>query len=657
MADPKLLDNPDLRMIMFGGKGGCGKTTSAAAASIYLARRGPEKRVLLASTDPAHSLGDSFGRKVGGEPVQVVELQNLWLLEMDARKLFEEFKARNSGILKTLAERGTYFEKDDIESFFLLSLPGLDEVMAVIELAGTLRRGEFDLIILDTAPTGHTLRLLALPAQMKRWVEVFELMQRKHRFLQMRFRGRRAKDEADLFLEALTNDLNMVESLLKDGSMVEFIPVTIPEPSAIDETARLLLSLKERGVPVRSVIVNRVMENSECPYCSSRKKETDVRIKEIEENFAGYDLMLAPLFPHDIHGLESLGEFAALLFDHEKPVGKPAGESTHSRSPLDFTPATFQDVVSDFMKKKGLEFLFFGGKGGVGKTTMAAATALRIAKGAPSRRILILSTDPAHSLSDCFGFRIGNEITPVIESSAAGHVYALEMDALRMLEVFRGEYRSEIDEIFNAFTARVGDIAFDREVVRGLVDLCPPGLDEIMALKNMLDLRPSFDLFIIDTAPTGHALRLLETPEIALDWLKTILRLLLKYKEIVRLGSVAEKMTGLLKDVKSVKDALTDYLKTEFVTVTIPESLGLLETDRLLHGIGNLGICSGHIIVNMMVPATGCRFCASIREEQERCLRQAKSQWGKRYAVAVVPLLLHPVKGLSALEGIFEGPG
>lgn len=654
MADLRLLDNPTLRLILFGGKGGCGKTTSAAAASICLARQSPGKKVLLASTDPAHSLGDSFERKVGGELLQVEELKNLWLLEMDARKLFEDFKDKNGEAIKKLAERGTYFEKEDIESFFILSLPGLDEVMAVMELARILKRGEFDLIILDTAPTGHTLRLLALPAQMRKWVEVFDLMQEKHRFFQRRFRGKCVKDEADEFLKVLSGDLNMVESLLRDAGSVEFVPVTIPEPAAIDETHRMLKSLRAYGILVRSIIVNRVIGSSECPYCSSRKKEVDGRLKEIEEIFAGYNLLLAPLFPHEIQGMESLSDFAELLFEEQELRVRSERKRGHSQIHLNFAPTNFQDAVSDFLKKKELEFLFFGGKGGVGKTTMAAATALRIARGAPSRKILILSTDPAHSLSDCFGYKIGNNITAVIESSAAGRVYALEMDALQMLDEFRNEYRSDIDEIFNSFTARVGEIAFDREVLRGLVDLFPPGLDEIMAIKRMLELRGTFDLFIIDTAPTGHALRLLETPEIALDWLKTILKLLLKYKEVVRLGSVAEKMMNLLRDVKSVQAALTDYLKTEFVAVTIPESLGLLETGRLLSGIGKLGINSGHIFVNMMFPPTSCRFCSVIREEQMACLQQVIVQWGKRYEVTAVPLLPHPVKGLGALESICD---
>lgn len=656
MAPLGLLDNPDIRLILFGGKGGCGKTTSAAAASICLARYRPGKKVLLASTDPAHSLGDSFEREVGGELTQVDELKNLWLLEMDARKLFEEFKGKNAEVMKTLAERGTYFEKDDIESFFSLSLPGLDEVMAVMELARILKRGEFDMIILDTAPTGHTLRLLALPAQMMRWVEVFDLMQEKHRFLQMHFRGRRVRDGADDFLKTLADDLNMVDSLFRDGRIVEFVPVTIPEPAAIEETGRLLVSLRDHGIRVNSVIVNRVIGKSECPYCSLRKSDVDGRVREIEEIFSGCNLVFAPLFPHEIQGMENLNEFAELVFKDEKFSGQSVKESEHSGAPLNFKPITFQEAISDFSKKKGLEFLFFGGKGGVGKTTMAAATALRIARGEPSRRILILSTDPAHSLSDCFGYRIGNEITPVIESSAAGHVYALEIDALQMLDAFRNEYRSEIDEIFNSFSARVGEIAFDMEVIRGLVDLFPPGLDEIMGLKKMLDLRGTFDLFVVDTAPTGHVLRLLETPEIAVDWLKTILKLLLKYRDVVRLTGVAEKMMNMLRDVKSVQAALIDCKKTEFVAVTIPESLGLLETGRLLAGIGKLGISSGHIFVNMMLPSTGCRFCNAIREGQKRCLQLVNAQWGMRYEVTAVPLLPHPVNGLGALDAVCDEP-
>lgn len=651
MADLKL-DKPGLRLILFGGKGGCGKTTSAAAASLYLARTRPGKKVLLVSTDPAHSLGDSFEREVGGELTRVDELQNLWLLEMDARKFLEDFRKKYEGVMKKLAERGTYFAREDIEGFFSLSLPGMDEVMAVIEVARILKRGEFDLIVLDTAPTGHTLRLLALPSQMKKWVEVFDLMQEKHRLLQMRFGGRSVRDDADEFLSMMADDLDRVESILKEDRMTEFIPVTIPEPAAIDETGRLAASLKDYGIPVRSIIVNRIVREAVCPYCSSRKKEIDGYLKEIEERFAGYDLVFAPLFFHEIHGLESLNEFAEFLFRQDRFAVPSMKSFVFPPGPLVFSLSVFQNVVSELSRKADLEFLLFGGKGGVGKTTMASATALSIAKADPDRKILVLSTDPAHSLSDCFDRKIGNAITPIIEFPEGGHLHALEMDSPQMLQAFKEDYQSGIEALFDSFIAGGIDIAFDREVMLGLIELCPPGLDEIMALKKMLDLRGSYDLFIIDTASTGHALRFLETPEIVLEWLKSTLRLLLKYKEVARLGRAAEGIMNLVRDVKSVTGTLADPVKTEFVAITIPESLSVLETERLLSGIKRQGIPSRHIIVNMMIPPTGCPFCSSIREEQEKYLRQVTAKWGNEYAVAAVPLFPYPLKGVEALGGI-----
>lgn len=646
MANSKLLDNPALRLIMFGGKGGCGKTTSAAAASIYLARLRPGKKVVLISLDPAHSLGDCFERSVGGDIKRVDELENLWLLEMDARKLFQDFRKKYEGVMKKLAERGTYFDREDVEGFFSLSLPGLDEVMAVIEVVRFLKSGEFDLIVLDTAPTGHTLRLLALPAQMKKWIAVFDLMQEKHRLLLRRFKGRYVGDATDEFLKTMTDDLDRVDSLLKDGMMTEFVPVTIPEPAAIEETGRLLASLKEYRISVRSLIVNRVVEGGDCPFCSSRRKGIEGYLAEIGERFADCNLVFAPLIHHEINGFENLCKFAELLFAPVK-IAAPAGKDVASPPvPPDYTLAAFRNAIAELARKPGLEFLLFGGKGGVGKTTMAASTALCMARENPERKILILSTDPAHSLSDCFDRTIGNAVTPIIDSSAGGHLFALEMDASRMLDVFQKEYCADIEEVFSPFLAGGGDIAFDKEVMLGLIELSPPGLDEIMGLKKMLELRGAYDLFIIDTAPTGHALRFLETPEIVLEWLKAILRLLLKYREIVRLGCAAEGIMNLLRDVKNVKKALTDPLQTEFVAVTIPESLAILETERLLSGIRRLGIPSRHIIVNMVTPPAGCHCC---KGEQEKYLRQVTEKWGNDYDVAVVPLFLHPVKGVEAL--------
>ncbi|MCK4325287.1 ArsA family ATPase, partial [bacterium] len=245
-------------LLIFGGKGGCGKTTSACASGFYLAQRHPKKRILIVSCDPAHSVGDSFDSTVGNTITPIKDLKNLWALEISAEDESTNFSKKYDGVMKKIAERGTYFDSQDIESFFSLSIPGLDEIMAVIKIANILREGRFDLIILDTAPTGHTIRLLGLPAQMKNWVRVSNLMQSKHKFLARHFAGKYKKDDADEFLETMNEDIDRIKRLLKNQDLTEFIAVTKPETLAIEETEKLLKILKEYGIRVESIIVNQI---------------------------------------------------------------------------------------------------------------------------------------------------------------------------------------------------------------------------------------------------------------------------------------------------------------------------------------------------------------------------------------------------------------
>jgi len=117
-------------------------------------------------------------------------ISNLFARELDAKKLLDDFKQKNNAVIKKLAERGTYFDNEDIAGFFDLSLPGMDEVMAIIEMANLLRKGTYDILIVDTAPTGHTVRMLNLPEQMRKWIEVMDLMQHKHRYMSRVFSGK-----------------------------------------------------------------------------------------------------------------------------------------------------------------------------------------------------------------------------------------------------------------------------------------------------------------------------------------------------------------------------------------------------------------------------------------------------------------------------------
>ncbi|MBA3018780.1 MAG: ArsA family ATPase, partial [Desulfobacteraceae bacterium] len=632
---PEYFQNKDLRLILFGGKGGVGKTTMAASAALHLAQTyRNEKNVLVISTDPAHSLGDSFGIELGDEVAEVQgsgvrgqgsevggqrsegrgqsSIFNLYARELDAVKLGNEFKQRNGAVIKKLADRGTYFDRQDITEFFNLSLPGMDEVMAIIEIADILREGIYDVLILDTAPTGHTVRMLSLPEQMLKWIEFMDLMQQKHRFMAVHFTGKKyVKDECDLFIDKLTSDIKRVKKLLSNEQTTRFVPVTIPEPMATSETKRLLSALKRNNIPVTDIIVNRVADAHECAFCASKQEDQRQPLSEIEESFSQYSLIKVPLFPNEIRGVEGLKGLADYLMGISKPYK------------LHKAVVSVEETQACLALDPNLEFVLFGGKGGVGKTSLASAAALHLARCNPDKNILIFCTDPAHSLSDSFKLTIGDKITPIdwagparnaLACEAGGdrgqrsevggqgsvatdktNLFALEINAERLFEDFKDAYKKDIEEVFNKFLGKGVDIKFDREVMTELLTLAPPGLDEIMALDKIMDLRKEgkFDIFVLDTSPTGHLLRFLELPDMVREWLNAFFRLLLKYKGVVRMAKAAEKALAMSKNVRRIQEAFMDRNRTNFVAITIPEAMGLLELERLVSALDNAKIHCG----------------------------------------------------------------
>jgi arsenite-transporting ATPase len=647
--DSSFLSNEKLKLILFGGKGGSGKTTAACASAIHLAEINPDKRVLLVSTDPAHSLGDCFDFRIGNQITPIKDVPGLFALEIDASQLLDEFKEKHKDAIKKLADRGTYFDQQDIADFFSLSLPGLDEIMAIIKVANILRSNNYDLIILDTAPTGHTLRLLDLPGQMLKWIRVFDLMQDKHRYLSKQFLGVYVKDDADAFLDIMSEDVKKVKNLLMNSETTEFVPVTIPERLSINETERLVVSLKNHGIAVKNIIVNRVIRREGCVFCSSKKREQQVYIKEIERKFKEFNLHEVSLFPQEIRGRNNLEKFGSVLSDRTFQHQLDAIAPFLTRGTAEEKFVNSNSKLSDICNRD-LQFILFGGKGGVGKTSIASATALYLAKQNPQKKVLAFSTDPAHSLSDSFGCLIGNKVTTI---KTCSNLYALEIDATELVEDFKHEYREGIDELFDNFLGIKADIKFDREVARELISLTPPGLDELLALKKIMEFSEDekYDLYILDTSPTGHLLRLLELPSLVQEWLRTIFKLLLKYKEVVKLNKTAQQLLSLSKSVKRIQETLLDPQKNEFVAITIPEAMSIAETERLLSALKRLEIPCRHILLNMLIPSSECGFCTLMRKEQQKYVQEAKRKFSG-YLISQIPLLPREITGIDSLSGL-----
>jgi len=646
----QLLTNPELSFIIFGGKGGSGKTTCACATALYFAQKYKNKKILVVSTDPAPSVGDSFDIEVGNKLTRIKD--NVWAQELDAKELMEDFRKKHLETVKTLVERGTFLDGEDIEEFASLSAPGMDEVMAVIKIADLLKTGEFDLIILDTAPTGHTKVLLSLPKTMKRWLKVADLMMAKHRFMVRRIRGKYVKDECDKFLEDTTADIERVENLLKNHESTEFVPVTLPESVSILEVESLTKDLQRLGIKVKSLIVNRVvMVEEKCPLCTLKMIEKEKYLKMVEEKFSAkggsasggkdYNLVKMPLFPSEIRGQNSLNEYARILFGEEEFKGVLPRV-------LEKFPEIPQGKMAEFLEKD-LNFVICGGKGGVGKTSIAAATAIAFAKRYKDKKILVTTTDPAHALPKIFDqdIPLGENPVPI---QGIKNLDGLEIDTQKLLQDFKDEYKKDINEVFDKFLGAGMDVAFDREVMEELMDLSPPGLEELMVLDKIMDLMTEgkYDIYVLDSAASGHLLRFLELPGLVREWLKSIFKILRKYQGL-KLEAIAQKMIDLSRNVRKVQETLFGSPKTEFIMIGIAEEMGIREMGDLAESLEKLNVKYNYIIANFINPVSECNFCLIKRKEQEKYLKIIKNQYPSKRLI-LVPLLAHDIKGIGSLK-------
>ena len=302
-----------MKLILFGGKGGVGKTTCASSAGLYFARK--DFKTLIICTDPAHSLADSLEQSVGDGVKQVKGVDNLSALEVNSEKELQVFKHEYEDEIKKIMETSTQLDKEDIESMFQLQIPGLDELMGFKTIIDLIDEAKYAKYIVDTAPTGHALRLLNSPYLIDEWIKVMAKMRWKYRFMVQSFAGKYNPDKSDDFLMSLKRTVKRIETLLKDSTKCEFIPVMIPEPMAILETERLMKSLKDSGISVRRLVVNNVMESEGCGFCRARKKAQQKYMAEIKDKFGHLAITHVPLQDNPVMGIEVLDKIKNCLFE------------------------------------------------------------------------------------------------------------------------------------------------------------------------------------------------------------------------------------------------------------------------------------------------------------------------------------------------------
>jgi len=665
---PSFLKNEKMRLVIFGGKGGTGKTTSSCATAMYLAKKFPDKRFVVASSDPAHSLADSFDSPMDGSAMPVKGMDNLWAIEMNAEALLGKFKEKYKFAIANFSNMSYSTDQIDIRDFLSFKLPGMQEMAFLLEIVNSLKFGvfrpfEYDLVIWDTAPTGHTLRLLELPDKILKWIELFEISFLRYKrvssgvaTLGFKIPGRGpTKGNVRTFLDTLSKDLEKIRTILRDVEVCEFVPVTIPEELSIAETERLVATLKEDGVSVRNIVVNRFQEEEGCPFCSTRRKGQESYLKQIDEKFAEYNLLKLPVFSNEVRGNDRLLMFGEFL------SGNTSQHSTPQFTPESLSEDDFQSGMLSEILDKDLQFIIFGGKGGVGKTTVSASTAVSFARHNPNKKILIFSTDPAHSLADSFAKPIGDTVTRI---ETEGNLFALEIDGAELYQNFKKEYKVNIEDAFkkwqNSYLAggRKWKMDFDEKVMVEFVDTYPPGLEEVLALEKIMGFikRKEFDIYIFDTAPSGHLIELLKFPESVREWLRVTYRAILKYHREVPVDNIevlTKKILISQETVQKMHTLLTSSEKAEFIAVTIPEAMGMLETEDLLLSMRGLGVPSSHILINMVIPPTDCAFCRSKRNEQIGYIQQIHQKTVfNGYEIVKVPLYEHEIRGISGLTEV-----
>jgi len=290
--------------------------------------------------------------------------------------------------------------------------------------------------------------------------------------------------------------------------------------------------------------------------------------------------------------------------------------------------------------------IIFAGKGGVGKTTLASATAIHLAKSLQGKEILLVSADPAHSLADCLNMEIGPEPTRV-----APGLSAMEVDAQAGFDSLNEEYQEELKHFLSTALPNL-DLTFDREVMERILSLSPPGLDEIMALTQVMNLlaRRRYDLLILDAAPTGHLLRLLELPEIIDAWLKAFFSLFLKYRQIFHLPKISHRLVKMSKDLKGLRSILHDPSRSALYGVSILTEMAFEETRDLVSLCTGMGIAVPVLFLNLATPATDCPLCSQISAREGR-LRDRYGSAFPRIHQTVVYRRREP-RGIQHLEDL-----
>jgi len=537
-----LLDTLDTRYLFFTGKGGVGKTSTACATAVALADTG--RRVLLVSTDPASNLAEVLGTTVGTGPTPVAGVPGLDALDVDPEQAAAAYRERVIGPYRGVLPDSTVARvEEQLSGACTVEIAAFDEFTAL--LAGDDLTAGYDHVVFDTAPTGHTLRLLALPAAWTTFIGD----------------GTGTSCLGPLSgLQAQQGRYATAVATLADAALTTLLLVTRPDAAAVAEADRAGSELRALGIGAQRLVVNGVFTATDPsdPLAAALDQQTARALGALPAGLAALPRTTVPLLVLCPVGLDGLRTLAATGTGTGADDGQQAEYGTTALAALPATD-TLGSLVDD-IAAQGSGLVMTMGKGGVGKTTVAAAVAVALA--GRGHRVVLTTTDPAAHLTgtlaaDVDGITV-SRIDPVAETAAyTAEVLAsagadLAADALAVLEEDLASPCTEEIAVFQAFARTVG------QAQRGFV--------------------------VLDTAPTGHTLLLLDAARSY-------------HREL-------DRQTGQMPDhVVHLLDRLRDPARTHILLVALPEATPVHEAARLQADLLRSGIRPAAWVLNQSLLA------------------------------------------------------
>jgi arsenite-transporting ATPase len=599
--------------LFFSGKGGVGKTTMASATAIHHAKNG--RKTLIVTTDPASNLADVYEQNIGHKVTPIKSIDNLFAMEIDPDEATREYKERIIGPFRGIMP-------DDVIESLEENLSGgcTTEMASFDRFVDFMETDEYDVVVLDTAPTGHTIRLLELPVDWSKHIE------------------ESAKGSGQTCLgpvqsiQQSKDKYDRAIALLRDESCTTFIFVMKPDELSLYETLRASNELENIGITSNEIIINGILPQEVCNstfFHSKYDAQQDI-IDKCKDSL-NKPSRLIYLKSDEVKGIAALQDIANELHDISPAsanantyTANDAGSISQSYT-YKFLNMHSPIIENFFIPENGTRALFFTGKGGVGKTTISCITALHIAD--KGNKTLLVTTDPAAHIGEVLDKKVGTEPAMITDN-----LFAVMIDQEETFE----QYKSNIlDDAQGKYSS---DMLTAMEE-----ELNSPCIEEMAAFEQFAQFLETeeYDVIIFDTAPTGHTLRLLELP---FDYAKQVEIMAQTTAENSAIKNVSrERFTKMI-------DRLRNPTKSVFSLVLYPEATPIEEAYRAMLDLKNAGIETQLVIANMVLPEEICTndFFKKRMSMQIKYLQTIHEKFN--LPVLRFPLMENEVKGIEALK-------